>query len=99
MAEAGGGEVGRGEGEEGGLDHAPAAFPADGAVPGGGFLRKRVVEVGQNQAAAAREAEKEGLAEGGGQGAQKRFGGVGEEPAEKFEGKKQHADGRAGFGV
>jgi hypothetical protein len=54
-------------------------------VPGGGFLRKGVVEVGQDEAAAAWEAEKEALAESGGQCTQKRFGGVGEEPTEKFE--------------
>jgi hypothetical protein len=85
LAEAGGGEVGGRDGQEGGLNHPAAAFSAEGAVPGGGFLRKGVVEVGQDEAAAAWEAEKEALAESGGQCTQKRFGGVGEEPTEKFE--------------
>lgn len=59
-----------------------------------------MVKVGKDQATAAGEAEKDHVAEGGGEDAQKRFGGVSEEPAEGFEKKKQHAVGKeAGFGV
>jgi hypothetical protein len=85
LAEAGLVKVRRGEREEGGLDHAPATLAADGAMPGGGLFREGVVEVGEDEAAAAREAEKEEIAEGGGECAQERFGSMSEEPAEKFE--------------
>ncbi len=42
-------EEGQREREEPGLDQAPAAFPADQAVPGGGSARKRVVQVGEDE--------------------------------------------------
>ena len=56
-------------------------------MPGGGLFREGVVEVGEDEAAAARQAEKQEIAEGGGECAQERFGSVSEEPAEKFEWK------------
>ena len=39
------------EREQPGLDEAAAAFPADQAMPGGGFARERVVQVGENEPA------------------------------------------------
>jgi hypothetical protein len=68
-------------------------------MPRGGFFGERVVEVGKDEATAAREAKEDEIPEGGRESAQERFGSVSEEPAEKFEEKKQHADERAGFGV
>lgn len=99
LAEAGLVEVGCGEGEKTCLDHAVAALASDGAMPRGGFFGERVVEVGKDEATAAREAKEDEIPEGGRESAQERFGSVSEEPAEKFEEKKQHADERAGFGV
>ena len=61
-------------------------------MPRGGFFRKRVVEVREDEATAAREPEKDDITERGGKRAQKRFGSVGEEPAEKFEEHEQHAN-------
>lgn len=38
----------RSEGQETGLDHAPAALAADGVVRGGRLVREGMVEVGQH---------------------------------------------------
>jgi hypothetical protein len=61
-------------------------------MPRGGFFRERVVEVREDEATAAREPEKDGIAERGGKRAQERFGSAGEEPAEKFKEHEQHAN-------
>jgi hypothetical protein len=53
-------------------------------MPNGGFFREGVVEVGKDEATAARQAEKEEIAEPGGEDAQKRFGRMRKEPTEKF---------------
>lgn len=81
LAPAALGEVGRGEGEEAGFDEAAAALAGDGAVPVGGFFRESVVKVGEDEPAATRQGQDE-AAEGGGEQAEEKLGGVRDEPTE-----------------
>ena len=53
-------------------------------MPVGGLSREGVMEIGEDEAAAAWQAKEEKITEPGGQGAQEEFRGVRKEPTEKF---------------